>query len=194
MFNNIRADIALKKLWFLKHDSWFVQNVRVIAEPGTIAVIVFRFGHWATRLEIPVMRELLLLVYALAKTAVVLGFGIYIPARAEIGPGFVIHNFSGIFLPRTRIGKNFIVFQGVTVGHPRGQGSKPPVFGDNVFLAAGAKVLGNLTVGSNVVVGANSLVLNDVPDHCTVVGVPARIVSRDTNWIEEKLAGKGDHW
>ncbi len=64
----------------------------------------------------------------------------------------------------------------------------------NVFLGAGAKVLGDLTLGDNVVVGANSLVIDDVPDHCTVIGVPARIFDRNTTWVEEKLAGKGNHW
>jgi serine O-acetyltransferase len=49
-------------------------------------------------------------------------------------------------------------------------------------------------LGNNVVVGANSLVIDDVPDYCTVIGVPARIFDRKTTWIEEKLAGKGDHW
>jgi serine O-acetyltransferase len=92
------------------------------------------------------------------------------------------------------VGDNFIVFNDVTVGHLRGQGGKPPKLGSNVFLGAGAKILGNITLGNNVVVGANSVVVNDVPDNCTVIGVPARIVSRDTNWIQEKLDGKGDHW
>jgi len=87
-----------------------------------------------------------------------------------------------------------IVFQNVTVGHLRGQGGRPPRIGNNVFLGAGAKVMGDITIGNNVVVGSNSLVMTDVPDNCTVIGVPARIVSKDTSWIEEKLAGAGDHW
>gem|GEM_PF-6784811 len=54
--------------------------------------------------------------------------------------------------------------------------------------------MGDLTVGNNVVVGANSLVIDDVPDRRTVIGVPTRIFDRNTTWIEEKLAGQGDHW
>ncbi len=124
----------------------------------------------------------------------VLGFGIYIPSSFTAGKGFAIHNFSGIFLPRTTVGDNFIVFQNVTVGHLRGQAGRPPKIGSNVFLGAGAKIMGDIKLGNNVVVGANSLVVNDVPDNCTVIGVPARIVSRDASWIQEKLDGKGNNW
>jgi len=190
----VRSDIELKKLWFLKNDSWFNRNVRVFAEPGTIAVVVYRFGHWTNDVHVPIVRQLLQLGYVSAKTFVVVAFGIYIPSSMKVGRGFAIHNFSGIFLPRTTIGDNFIVFQNVTVGHLRGQSGRPPRLGNNVFIAAGAKVMGDIRLGDNVVVGANSLVMNDVPDNCTVIGVPARIVSRDTSWIQEKLNGKGAHW
>jgi serine acetyltransferase len=190
----VRSDIALKQNWFLKKDSGFNRNVRVFLEPGTIAVMVYRYGHWVRSMRIPVLKHLLLVPYVLCKTAVVLGFGIYIPSRFRCGKGFAIHNFSGIFIPPTVAGDNFIVFQNVTVGHLRGQGGKPPRIGNNVFLGAGAKVMGDVSIGNNVVVGANSLVIGDVPDNCTVIGVPARIVSRDTAWMQEKLDGKGDHW
>ena len=194
MISLMQSDIQLKQHWFLKKESWFVRNVRVYLEPGTIAVIVYRFGHWVRQLKIPLIKHLLLIVYALGKTAVVCAFGIYIPSALKVGRGFAVHNFSGIFLPPTTAGDNFIVFQNVTVGHLRGQGGRPPKIGNNVFLGAGAKVLGDLCIGNNVVVGANSLVMNDVEDNCTVIGVPARVISRDTDWMAEKLEGKGDHW
>lgn len=190
----VRSDVDLKQRWFLKNDSWLNRNVRVFLEPGTVAVIVYRFGHYARQVPIPIVKQAMLLGYVSAKSLVVLGLGIYIPSKLKVGRGFAIHNFSGIFLPRTTVGDNFIVFNDVTVGHLRGQGGKPPKIGSNVFLGAGAKILGNITLGDNVVVGANSVVVNDVPDNCTVIGVPARIVSRDATWIQEKLDGKGDHW
>lgn len=190
----VRSDIALKQLWFLKKDSWFNKNIRVYLEPGTMAVIVYRYGHWVHLMRVPVLKQLLKIPYILGKMVIVLCFGIYIPSRFRCGRGFAIHNFSGIFIPPTVAGDNFLVFQNVTVGHLRGQGGKPPRIGNNVFLGAGCKVMGDITIGNDVVVGANSLVINDVPDGCTVIGVPARIVSRDTSWIQEKLDGKGDHW
>jgi serine O-acetyltransferase len=193
-FSLIRSDIKLKQHWFLLNDSWFNRNVRVYLEPGTIAVIVYRYGYWVRHLKVPVLKQLLLVPYMLGKIFVVLGFGIFISSRLKVGRGFAIHNFSGIFLPPTTVGDNFIVFHGVTVGHLRGEGGRPPRIGNNVFLAAGAKVLGDITIGNNVVVGANSLVISDVPDNSTVIGVPARIFDRNTTWIEEKLKGEGNHW
>jgi serine O-acetyltransferase len=191
----IRSDIVLKQNWFLHRDSWFNRNVRVFLEPGTIAVIVYRYGHWVRSVRIPVLKQLLLLPYLLGKTVVVICFGIFIPSAFKCGRGFAIHNFSGIFLPRTTAGDNFIVFQNVTVGHLRGQGGRAPRIGNNVLLAAGAKVMGDCQLGNCVMVGANSLVISDVPENCTVIGVPARIVSRNDNgWMLEKAEGKGDHW
>lgn len=190
----IQSDIRLKRHWFLKNDSWFNRNIRVFLEPGTMAVIVYRYGHWVNQLQIPVIKQLLKLIYVFAKAFIIMGFGIYISSGLKAGRGFAIHNYSSIFIPATTVGDNFIVFHEVTVGHLRGEGGKPPRIGNNVFLAAGAKVLGDLTVGNNVVVGANSLVISDVPDNCTVIGVPARIFDRENKWIEEKLAGKGEHW
>lgn len=190
----IKSDIQLKRHWFLKNDSWFNKNIRVYLEPGTIAVLVYRFGHWVHHFKIPIIKQILRLLYILAKAVVVMGFGIYIPSAFKVGNGFAIHNFSGIFIPPTTAGDNLLVFQNVTIGHLRGQGGRPPKIGNNVFLGAGAKVLGDITIGDNVVVGANSLVMNDVPDGCTVIGVPARIVSRETDWMAEKLAGEGNHW
>ena len=109
----IRSDIALKRVWFLSKDSPFNRNIRVFFEPGTIAVIVYRYGHWVRQLRIPVLKHLLFVPYAVFKALVILGFGIYIPSSMQVGPGFAIHNFSGIFLPRTTVGKNFIVMQQV---------------------------------------------------------------------------------
>jgi len=197
LFSLIRSDIVLKQNWFLHNDSWFNRNIRVFLEPGTIAVIVYRYGCWASKLPVPVLRHILLLPYLLCKIVVVMGFGIFIPTSFKCGRGFAIHNFTGIFLPpRVTVGDNFIVFQGVTVGYLRGSnGSRAPRIGSNVLLGAGAKVLGDVTVGDNVVVGANSLVISNVPDNCSVVGVPARIVSRGENgWMLEKAQARGNHW
>ena len=189
MFDNLRADIHRKQEWFLKEKSWYVRYIRVFLEPGTLAVIVYRYGRWVNDLPIPVLKQFLYLFYMLGKVLVVVGFGIYIPSKAKIGKGFTIHNFSGIFICEATIGENCIVFQNVTIGHLRGQPS-PPQLGNNVFLGAGAKVLGSVKIGNNVAVGANSVVISDVPDNCTVMGVPARIISRETNWISDKLEGR----
>jgi serine O-acetyltransferase len=193
MFELVAGDIRRKQEWFLKEKSWYVKHVRVFLEPGTIATLVYRYGSWVNGIRIPVIKQLLNLFYLLGKAVVVMGFGIYIPVKAKIGKGFTIHNFSGIFICETTIGENCIVFQNVTIGHLRGQ-PEPPRLGNNVFLGAGAKVLGSVNIGNNVVIGANSVVINDVPDNCTVMGVPARIISRETNWMTEKLEGRGNNY
>src|SRR5437867_12857211 len=104
--------------------------------------------------------------------------GIHIQHESDIGPGLVVHNCSCIFILATRIGHSCTVNQGVSVASVRGTGW--PTLGNNVYLGAGCKVMGGVTVGDNVVVSANSLVIADVPSDCTVLGVPARIISRQT--------------
>jgi serine O-acetyltransferase len=89
---------------------------------------------------------------------------------------------NGIFISTGEMGENCTVQQGVTIGaiRPNRWAGKPrpPTLGNNVYLGAGAKVLGDVKVGDNVVVGANSVVLTDIPENVTVMGIPARIVSR----------------
>lgn len=95
----------------------------------------------------------------------------------QIGPGlFIQHGFATIVAARS-VGKDCWVNQQVTIGfsNPTDQ----PVIEDNVTIHAGAKVIGKVTVGSNSKVGANAVVVKDVPENCTVVGVPAHIVRRD---------------
>ncbi|KAF0162139.1 MAG: serine O-acetyltransferase [Rhodocyclaceae bacterium] len=102
--------------------------------------------------------------------------GISLPKSAHIGPGLRIHHFGNIFIhPQVRIGANCTLRQGVTIGN-RAEGGPVPVIGDNVDFGAYAQVLGGVHVGDNCRIGAMSVVLCDVPDNCTAVGIPARIV------------------
>jgi serine O-acetyltransferase len=94
----------------------------------------------------------------------------------EVGPGLVVRHGYSTILTAERIGANCFAHQGVTVGW-RDEKSRPPVLGDDVYLGAGAKVLGPITLGDGVLVGANAVVIEDVPSGCTVAGVPARVVN-----------------
>ncbi len=176
MFDNIRADIARKRGAYFSRAGWVGRTVNVFFTPGSLAVLTYRFGRWIYTLKVPLLKQLLYLLYFPLKALIVICFGIHIPVRAEIGKGFVIHNFSGIFIPRTRMGENFTVQQGVTLGSAYQKVGQPTV-GNNVFIGAGAKVIGKITIGDNAVIGANSLVIADVPDGAVVVGVPARIIA-----------------
>ena len=102
----------------------------------------------------------------------------------NIGPGLIIqHGFSTIITAKS-IGKNCRINQQVTIGF---SGNYNPIIGDNVLVTAGAKVLGNVVVGNNVKIGANAVVVKDVPENCTVVGVPAYIVKRNGIKVKENL-------
>jgi serine O-acetyltransferase len=103
----------------------------------------------------------------------------------EIGPGLYIqHGFATIISAR-RIGSNCWINQQVTIGYSARNES--PVIGDNVVINAGAKVIGGVSIGDNSKVGANAVVVKDVPANVTVVGVPARIVRRDGQRVDEAL-------
>ncbi len=96
---------------------------------------------------------------------------------ADVGPGLVVRHGYATILTAERIGANCFAHQGVTVGW-RDENTRPPVLGDDVYLGAGAKVLGPITLGDGVMVGANAVVIDDVPSGCTVAGIPARIVNK----------------
>jgi len=103
----------------------------------------------------------------------------------DIGPGlFIQHGFATIIKAR-RVGANFWVNQQVTVGYAGAD--RYPTIGNNVRVAAGAKVLGEVNIGDNVTVGANAVVVKNVPPNCTVVGVPAYIIRRDGERVHEEL-------
>lgn len=113
--------------------------------------------------------------------------GIEIHPGATIGKGFFIDHGSGIVIGETaEIGDNVTLYQGVTLGGTgKDKGKRHPTIGNNVTISAGAKVLGSFTVGDHVKIGAGSVVLKTVPPHCTVVGVPGRIVIQDGAKVED---------
>ena len=179
MFENIRKDIDRKIRGYgvrPQDKTFFRKRVTPLLELGTTAVVVYRFGRWVYSIKIPVLRQLLIFIYLVVNTVCLMLTGIHIHWESEIGPGLVVHNCSCIFVLAKRIGHSCTINQGVSVASVRGTGW--PTIGNNVYLGAGCKVIGGVTIGDNVVVSANSLVAADVPSDCTVMGVPARIISR----------------
>ncbi len=104
--------------------------------------------------------------------------GIEIHPGARIGKGLFIDHGSGVIIGETTIiGNNVTLYQGVTLGGTgKEKGKRHPTLKDNVMVSAGAKILGSFTIGENSKIGAGSVVLEEVPPNCTVVGVPGRIV------------------
>lgn len=111
--------------------------------------------------------------------------GIEIHPGAQIGEGLFIDHGNGVIIGETTIiGNNVTLYQGVTLGGTgKEHGKRHPTIADNVMISAGAKVLGSFTVGENSKIGAGSVVLEEVPPNCTVVGVPGRVVKRDNEIV-----------
>ena len=107
--------------------------------------------------------------------------GIEIHPGAQIGENFFIDHVNGVIIGETAVvGNNVTLYQGVTLGGTgKEHGKRHPTVGDNVMISAGAKIIGSFRIGENSKIGAGSVVIEEVPPNCTVVGVPGRIVRRN---------------
>jgi len=147
------------------------RNIEFILYPGFQAILAHRLIHPLYRLGLPFIPRLLSEISRFFT-------GVEIHPGADIGDGFFIDHGAGIVIGETaEIGNNCVVFHNVTLGGTGKHGGKRhPTIGNNVFIGTGAILLGPLTVGSNVKIGANTfLYMVDIPDNCTVVGTPGHI-------------------
>ena len=138
-------------------------------------IVIYYFANWLYRRHIPLLPRLLqALMFILFKAVV--------PYRAQIGSGCVLaHGGNGVvFHPDVIIGENVLVCHQVTVGGA-GKSKTVPGIGDDVYIGAGAKILGSVIIGGNCVVGANAVVTRSVPSGCVVAGMPARILRENIN-------------
>jgi len=137
---------------------------------GLHAIIGYRIAHALDRLRLPVLPRVIMTVVRWLT-------GIEIHPSATIGRGLFIDHGTGVVIGETTvIGDRVTLFQGVTLGGTgKERGKRHPTIGHNVVIGAGAKVLGNITIGNDSMVGANAVVIRDVPEHSTVVGVPGRV-------------------
>lgn len=104
-------------------------------------------------------------------------YSMWISPNCKIGKNINFMHLDGITIGSgVIIGNNCTIYQQVTLGKEKG---KFPIIGDNVIIYAGAKIIGNVKIGNNAIIGTNAVVLNDVPDNCIAVGIPARIIRKD---------------
>lgn len=155
--------------------------------PGIKAVLLYRIAHFFWKLGVPYIPRYLSDI-ARELTAIEIHPG------AEIGSEFFIDHGAGVVIGETaEVGNNVTIYAGVVLGGTNlEQRKRHPTIGNNVVIGTGAKILGPITIGDNVRIGANSVVVNDVPPHCVVVGVPAKIVSRKGEKIEKIDLRHGD--
>ena len=151
----------------------------ILLYPGLHAIIAHKISHllWEANLKV--------LARFISQFARFLT-GIEIHPGATIGQGLFIDHGMGVVIGETAIvGENVTLFQGVTLGGTGKEcGKRHPTVGDNVVIGTGAKILGNIEIGSNSYIGANAVVLKSVPANSTVVGVPGRITKQDGKKID----------
>lgn len=145
----------------------------IFCYPGFQALMFHRFANKLKRIGVPFLPR-----YISYLTRIITGIEIH--PSATIGERLFIDHGEGVVIGETSvIGDDVIIYQQVTLGGTgKEHGKRHPTIGNNVVIGAGAKILGNIAIGDHVRIGAGSVVVNDVPDNCTVVGIPGRIVKQ----------------
>ena len=168
MFRLITSDLRAKAAWCYQDES-ARSLVKVLLTDGTLAMVFYRMMQWARRYRLVPIELLMNRLNSICCNCII-GRG------AEFGPAFVLIHATGVVINGDVLGgNNVFVEHQVTIGAERRQS---PRIGNHVFIGAGAKIIGSITVGDHSRVGANAVVLDDVPSHATVVGIPARVVRR----------------
>ena len=171
--DNNPSDISFPRL--IAED--FRTHGRNLLDPGLWAIAVHRFGNWRMGIRSKVLRAPFSLLYKTLFWLIEIGLGIELPYNTVLGRRVRIWHHGGIFIGARSIGDDVHLRHNVTIGvlH-RGDEDAKPVIGSRVDIGPGAAILGAIEIGDDVVVGANSVVLKDVPPDSTVLGVPARPV------------------
>ncbi|HEC83689.1 MAG: serine acetyltransferase [Candidatus Parabeggiatoa sp. nov. 2] len=173
MFENIRED-------------WQMHE-RDITRQGFWVMLVYRFGRWRYTIKKRWIRLPFSFLYKVLYLFIQIMTGIELPCEAKVGRRFTIEHFGGIIVSGdASFGDDVIIRNGVTVGlrHTSVRGS--PTIGNRVDIGAGAKLLGPIHIGDDVAIGANAVVIKDVPANSIAVGVPARIIPRKTDQVPDK--------
>ncbi|MEW9798986.1 serine O-acetyltransferase [Alteromonas sp. CYL-A6] len=160
----IKQDFARKREIF-EEDGASVGTLRLMLSDGTSANVIYRMVRWCARYRLIPLCYALQYLNKLLNSCVI-GYG------AQFGSGFVIMHPVGIVInSKVRGGNNITLESGVVIGDEKGQS---PVLGNNVFVGAGAKIIGPVKIGNNVKIGANAVVTKDAPDNATMLGIPAK--------------------
>jgi len=163
-------------LWALLREDWRTHD-RAWLDQGLWAVAVHRFGNWRMGVRPRVIRLPFSLLYKFLEKWVQWTCGITLPYTVKLGRRVRIWHHGGMVLHAASIGDDVHIRQNTTFGIARrDQLHQLPTIGDRVDIGCGAVVLGSITVGHDSVIGANAVVLKDVPPHSMAAGVPARVI------------------
>jgi serine O-acetyltransferase len=163
----IRHDLRCKALWCYENDQG-PALLKALATDGTPAMILYRLMQWSRRYRLVPLEMVFNKLNAVFCNCII-GRG------AEFGPGFVLVHSTGVVINgAVRGGCGIHVEHQVTIGAER---RCTPILGNDVFIGAGAKIIGAVTIGDGARVGANAVVIHDVPPHHTAVGIPARAIA-----------------
>jgi serine O-acetyltransferase len=165
MFENLRED------WnTYERDIW---------RQGLWVMAVYRLGRWRYGFRHRIVRAPLSLLYKLAFKFIQIVTGIELPCEAALGKRCRIDHFGGIVVSGDAVlGDDVVIRNGVTIGLRRAGIRGSPKIGNRVDIGAGAKILGSITVGDDSIIGANAVLLEDMPPNSVAIGVPARILAR----------------
>ena len=147
---------------------------------GLWVMWVYRFGQWRYGVRSGILRKPLSLLYKIARTIVQMLTGVELPCETKVGRRLRIEHFGSIIISGDAvIGDDVILRNGVTIGLKRTGQRGAPRIGNRVDIGAGAKILGDISIGDDAVIGANAVVLKNVPPGAFAVGVPARVIQRE---------------
>ncbi len=164
----LRLDLQ-RKVEIFRQDGSSHSLLRVFFADGTSANVLYRGMRWSVRWR---LHPLALLIQWLNK----LINGCVIGSGASFGPGFVLMHPTGVVInSKVTGGRNVTLESGVVIGDEKGHS---PQLGNNVFVGAGAKIIGGICIGDNVKIGANSVVTRDAPNGATMLGIPATVYVR----------------
>ncbi len=165
MFENIRED------WRTYEGD--------LTRQGLMVMLVYRLGCWRYGIQQKWLRLPFSFVYKILKLLSQMLTGIELPCETTVGRRVVIEHFGGIIISGDAvIGDDVVIRNGVTIGLRRTGEKGAPVIGNRVDIGTGAKILGAIKIGDDVVIGANAVVLQDIPANSLAVGVPAKIKPR----------------
>lgn len=174
--NKLRSDI--ERYYAMRGHRGLVSTSTLLiacANPRMAPVVLLRLAEFFYGHRLGLLAKLCSMLNVLV-------FGLEVSPQVEIGGGLFLPHTVGTVIGAARIGDNCTILQGVTLGTSEPDMgftvSERPVIGNDVLIGAGAKVIGRITVGDHAKIGANAVVLRDVPAHAVAVGVPATIVAR----------------